>query len=393
MSIHLWEFPEDKIFVQLEDSYRRQLFGEILDRLGTTWQLSRALDLGYTTTKHIIDGTRYRNRDKQNEQVHCSLKLLKRIAWVYSELYGESQNEIKSDIEENVYSYRAWSGTQIFEPKLPIEEKPELFRVIGHIIADGTWTERSPARYINSSSDLIARFDEDLKQVFGDVETNYIKPMNHTPYLIFPTAIVHILMKKYGVRFSGVNGFPKIIDKLPRKHKTYFLQALFDDEGFVHDSNIQICGLDVGLLNGVKRTLYAEFGIRTGKLAYYQDYYRTKQSGSISKVAYFHVLSASIPKFASSIGFQHPKKKARLDNLLAIRKRGMHNYLSHEEIKKRVIDSLKNGSKTAPELAIDLVLTARNLRDHLYELEKHNIIRRLGKRPGKGGPQLWSLSQ
>ncbi|VVB74016.1 Uncharacterised protein [uncultured archaeon] len=391
-TIHLWEFPEDKIFVQLEDSYRKQLFGELLDKFGNTWQLSRALCLGYTTTKHMIDGVRYRNEDKLNEQVHCRLKLLKKIAWIHSELYGEKQCAIKSEIEKNVSSYHALSGTQITEPKLPIVARPELFRAIGHVIADGTWTPRSSARYINSSIELIERFKEDLNLVFGNVETNYINKGSHTPYLIFPTAIVHVLMDKYNVKFSGVNGFPNIMNRIPNRHKSYFLQALFDDEGFVHDSNIQICGLDRGLLEGVKRILYDDFHINTGDIAYYQDYHRTKQHGTISKVAYFHVLSEGIPRYASHIGFQHPKKKDRLNLLLAIRKRGMRNFLSHEEVKERVIAELKNGPKTAPELAVKLILTARNLRDHLYVLEKKNEIRRLGKRLGKGGPQLWSLN-
>jgi len=158
-------------------------------------------------------------------------------------------------------------------------------------------------------------------------------------------------------------------------------------------SNIQICGLDRGLLEGVKRILYEDFQIKTGGTAYYQDYHRTKQPGTISKVAYFHVLSEGVPRYASSIGFQHPKKKDRLNLLLAIRKRGMHNFLSHEEVERKVLAELKKGPMTAPELAIKAVLTARNLRDHLYRLEKQGSIKRLGKRLGKGGPQLWSLNQ
>ena len=389
--IHLWEFPEDKIFVQLEYSYRKQLFGEILDKLGNTWRLAKCLSIGYTTTKQIIDGLKYRNKDKLNEQVHCRLKLLKRIAWMHSELYDEKQSAIKSEIEKNVYSYRALPGTQIIEPKLPIKARPELFRIIGHVIADGTWSPTSCARYINSSYELIERFKEDLNLVFGQVETNYISKGSHTPYLIFPTAIIHILMSKYGVKFSGVNGFPQIINSIPNKHKSYFLQALFDDEGFVHDSNVQICGLDRGLLEGVKRVLYKDFDIKTGDIAYYQDYHRS--DGSISKVAYFHVLADGVLAYASRIGFQHPKKNDRLNLLLAIKKRGMRNFLSHEEVEERVIAELKNGPKTAPELAIKLILTARNLRDHLYALEEENILERLGKRLGKGGPQLWSLNQ
>jgi len=389
--IHLWEFPDDKIFVQLEDSFRKQLFEEILDKTGNIWRLSKYLNIGYTTTKHIIDGLRYRNKDKLNEQVHCRLNLLKRIAWMHSELYDEKPTAIKSEIEKNIYSYRAFSGTQITEPKLPIEASPELFRIIGHIIADGTWSKGSSAHYINTSKELIDAFEEDLHSVFGKVETHYyVAPNGHTPYLIFPTAIIHILMRKYGVKFSGVNGFPQVINRIPTKHKAYFLQALFDDEGFVHDSNVQICGLDRGLLDGVKRILYKDFDIKTGDIAYYQDYHRS--DGSISKVAYFHILADGVPAYASRIGFQHPKKNDRLNLLLAIKKRGMRNFLSHEEVKERVIAELKNGPKTAPELAIKLILTARNLRSHLYALEEENTLERLGKRLGKGGPQLWSLN-
>lgn len=52
---------------------------------------------------------------------------------------------------------------------------------------------------------------------------------------------------------------------------------------------------------------------------------------------------------------------------------------------------VKHGPKTALELAIKLILTARNLRDHLYKMEKEHIITRAGKKKGKRGAQLWKL--
>ena len=62
------------------------------------------------------------------------------------------------------------------------------------------------------------------------------------------------------------------------------------------------------------------------------------------------------------------------------------------KIRKIVIAELKkNGAMSAPQLAVKIIITARNLRKHLRRFENAGIIEKAGKKKGKGGALLWKL--
>ncbi|NYZ80031.1 hypothetical protein H0N95_02150, partial [Candidatus Micrarchaeota archaeon] len=201
-----------------------------------------------------------------------------------------------------------------------------------------------------------------------------------------PTAVAYVLSSKYDVNFSSFGCYTRSLEKLPEKYKLAIVQAFFDDEGYVHDSNIQICSANKKMLLFIKRTL-ENVHIHTGKLGSYRDYYR--KDNSISKVFYFCVLAESVSEFKRLVGFVSPKKKQYLDLILKIRKRGKYTQGNVREI---ILNELANGPRTAREISLKAIITAYNLRKcYLYPLEKEEKIKRFGKKPGKGGGVLWCL--
>ncbi|MBN2330265.1 MAG: hypothetical protein JXC85_00460 [Candidatus Aenigmarchaeota archaeon] len=387
--IHFWQFPERKIYVKLEEGFQKDFFDALINRLGSRWELMKRLGVGYTTTKHWQYGWRFRTPDRREDQ-YCPVWALKKICHIYSDVMGLDLNCVLHDIERHIHSYRAHSGTKILKPRLPIKNSCRLYSIIAHMIADGTWSEGCCSKYINSSDALRREFVDDLKRVFGDVEIYESFARNHVPHIIFPSAVMYIISSHLPFKFSGINGLPKSVISLPPKTKARMLRSFFDDEGYVHDSNIQICSLDIEMLNMIKLMLKS-LEIESSNLKKYKDYERV--DGSISKVAYFNIFSRSIPKFSRKIGFSHPKKKKRLDLIMKIRLRPRHP--NSDKIRSTILAQLKErGVLTAADLSLACVITSKNLRkNYLYPAENEGIIERMGKGRGKGGPVLWRLKE
>jgi len=387
-SIHLWDFPEESIFVCLKDDFRKRFFNELTDKIGGQRELARRTDMFWGTMWKMIHGKRYRNKNKRNEAVRLRLSFLKKVCSIYSEVFNINETDVMKRVEKNIFSYSAHSGTEVFNPILPIKQSPKIFRIIGHMMADGTWIAGCGPKYINSDSELRKCFIRDLKEVFGNAEIKEVFYKGRTPIVTFPSAIVYVLNRVYGTKFSGIVGLPRFVDKLTKKEKACFFQAMFDDEGYIGDSNIQVCSLDKELLLGMKALLLKDFNIETSSISHYIDYKRV--DGSISRVFYFNVFSKSIEKFSKYIGFQHSKKAEGLSWLLARQKR--KKIPSAGKIRKIVIAELKkNGAMSAPQLAVKIIITARNLRKHLRRFENAGIIEKAGKKKGKGGALLWKL--
>lgn len=386
--IHLLDLPENSIFISLKDEFRKQFFGVLTKKIGGQRELARQTGVFHGTIWKMVHGKRFRDKNKKIETVRIRLSLLKRFCKIYSECLGTSEMDVMKVVEKNIASYSAHSGTRVFNPILPIKQEPRVFRIIGHMIGDGTWAYGNGPKFINTSPELRTCLIRDLKKIFGGVEIKEVFYTNRTPIVTFPSAIIYVLNHVYGTKFSGIVGLPQFVSELTKEEKAYFLQALYDDEGYVHDSNVQICSRDKGLLLGLKEILLKDFNIETSPLSRYLDY--KKADGSISRVFYFNIYSKSLENFSKHIGFQHPKKAEGLDWLL--RKQKRKKIPSKNKIRKIVITELnKNGKMTAPQLAIKVLITARNLRKHLRNFEKEGMIEMAGKKKGKGGAQLWKL--
>lgn len=349
----------------------------------------KRLGVGYTTIKNWQYGWRFRKIGHKQDQ-YCPVWALKKLCKIYSETMGADLESVLRKVERNIYAYRAHSGTKVTRPKLPIQESPELYSIMAHMVADGTWSDGLSAQYANSSSMLRMEFVNNLKKVFGEVHIHKSFTKGRTPAIQFPSAVMYILSSHFQFKFSGIRGLPRYILGLPLEFKGKMLRAFFDDEGYVHDSNIQICSADIEMLK-ILRLLLKSLKIETSELRPYQDH--VCRDGRISKVFYLNIYSKSVPVFAKRVGFSHPKKSILLDLIMKIKLRG--KYPDRQKVESTIISELKkNGPLTARDLSLKSIITARNLRkNYLHPLEKRGFIKKNGKKPGKGGALLWAIKK
>ena len=382
--ISIWDFP-NKVYVLLKHEFRKQVFETTFDVTGGRRNLASILGVGYTAVSEWYYGFKKRTKTKITTQ-RCPVWAYKKIAEI---LVQNGYENLVLQIEKNISSYSGHSGAEVKNPVLPIKETPELMNLIAHIIGDGSVSKRAMPYFSNTSKELREEFIKDLK-ILGDTEYKE-SYRNHVPRVWFPLVVPNILEKAYKIDFVNKKFLnPSFFFSLPDNLICSFLRGIYDDEGYVHDSNIQICSIDEKLLLLIKRLL-KKFGILTSNIFAYQDYYR--KDGSLSRVLYFDIYSEYIPKFNKLVGFTHPEKREFLEYIVKRINRGW-KHPNPESIKITVLSELEKGISTSRRLALKTLITARNLRkNYLYPMEEGNLTVRSGKKKGKGGAQLWSITQ
>jgi hypothetical protein len=372
----------------LEDDFRIQIFDTCFNLFGGRRNFSKILGASYTAVSEWYHGKKKRTKTRTTRHF-CPLLVIEKINRI---LINHNLENIANNIQNNITEYRSHSGRSVINPNLPIPEKPELLNLLAHILGDGCAIRGSMPYYSNTCEELRNEFMNDLK-IFGEVECFESIHQNKTPKVMFPTVIVHVLEGAYPLDLAKKQILnSSFLFELPEKALMAFLRGIFDDDGYVHDSNIQICSKNRSFLDTLKRLLAYRLNIETSDLFEYLKH--VCKNGSISEVFYFDVYSSGVSKFFKSIGFTHPKKQRLLDYLVRRQNRGW-KFPDPNSIRKIIIEALKeNNHLTARELSIKTLLTARNTRiSYLHPMENEGILRKVGKKKGKGGPILWGLNK
>jgi hypothetical protein len=372
----------------LEDDFRMRIFDTCFNLVGGRRNLSKILGASYTAVSEWYHGKKKRTKTATTRHF-CPLWVIEKINRI---LIKHNLENIANNIQNNITEYRSHSGRSVINPNLPIPRKPELLNLLAHILGDGCAVRGSMPYYSNTCEELRNEFMNDLK-IFGEVECFESIHQNRTPRVMFPTVIVHVLEGAFPIDLAKKQILnSSFLFNLSERMLMAFLRGIFDDEGYVHDSNIQICSQNRSFLDTIKRLLAIRLQIETSALSNCFPYVR--MDGSISEVFYFVVYSCGVSTFSKCIGFTQPKKQRLLEYLVKRQKRGW-KFPDPHTIRKSIIEALEEtNSLTARELSIKTLLTARNLRkSYLYPMENQGILRRVGKKKGKGGPVLWSLKR
>lgn len=206
-----------------------------------------------------------------------------------------------------------------------IKITPELARIHAHICADGyigkSRSRRSAKellehprknlirnryyiRYVNKDSTLVKQFIKDVEILFN---RKVIKLRRHE-YEVCGKWIYDIL-KSNGALKSDTWFIPDIILNSSKKVKRQWLRTIFDDEGWVGQSNI---GLSVANKKGIRQiiSLLSEFGIET-------RYTIRKMKNPKHKTQHQILLrKKDTITYHFSIGFNSLRKKDKLANLI-----------------------------------------------------------------------------
>ncbi len=194
---------------------------------------------------------------------------------------------------------------------------PELIRVLGHLLGDGgIHIDRISGRlrpfYVNNNDVLLKSFKSDILKLFKDAPIYYRERKDRGNEIWLNTTIGHVLysLMDYDKNLNK-KSVPKIIFKQEEKLICYFLQALYDDEGFIYPKkNMVVIALSKKEIVEDLRELMIKIGINTNKVLIHK-------SKSRSIMYYFTITHRNnISKFNEKIGFLHPEKKRKLDILI-----------------------------------------------------------------------------
>jgi len=345
--IHLKDFPENKLVIFLEDCFRIKFIDDAIKKYGRK-ELAKYLNI-----KKLDTITRWKKA-----------KIIRGKKWITPQgipldklkILSDLVNINLGDIEKYVITYKSKGKSLLIEnPNLPIAESPELFRIIAHMIGDGSANDTNVSYFKNFDKSVYSEFVSDMKMVFGGIELSL-----NEDNVVFPIAITHILSEFYKIKFGTFNAsVPKELFKLPVEYAAAFIQGFFDDEGNVDTSCARFYSFNFGLLSDIKHLLDIKFP----QIKSITNIKSRKKKTGIEH--YFSVNSGGLMNFYKLIGSVHSSKKEKLEFYIR-RKDKKWNHRSNGYTKSLILKSLSNWPKTIYELTKELLVSRETIRAHLF---------------------------
>lgn len=384
--IHLSDFPPKMCFF-LEGDVRYELFEAAINMVGS---LNKLAPLVRKDSGILV---RYRQGILSRDEIKSDLPIPQELLRKLCEIAGEDFN--LNDLERHVLWYKSSRGARrVYNPKLPIIEGPELFRVISHLICDGNVSPTGSSEYCNSELTLHEQLKADIRATFGDIELQTSRMRGGWFRTIISKTISNLLFHRYGIEFSTYEArLPKPLFLAPKKYARAALEALADDEGYIGGHQIQL-----GVSNEMLcRDYFALLQIHFPNILKHAVFCQYKNSGTQCGMFYIiRIRSTGFLSFNDEISFRHPKKRARLIAYLSRPKSPRKSSLPGVT-RNKIIALLKKGPHTRHELAKKLDLHPDSITRHLNNknsleiqgLIGKGIVRRKGR--GKYGRYIYEL--
>ena len=278
-----------------------------------------SLSFQKTLEKKIINYT------KIGEAVNVSRTTIARIAvvrnyWIHFETLLRLAALLRIDKKEvfdNVITIKTKNSFPL-SFNLKSLESPSLLRIIAHILGDGGIQvieneKKYRAFYVNNQQELLDSFGEDIKQVFGDVKLYSRNRELQGNEIWLPTTVGLLLYNLLDYKtLNKKKRIPPFIYQIDDKRWLgAFLQALYDDEGFLYPDKrmIVIAQKSRDLINDI-RNIVIKLGIRPNKILIHKSKNRTTMH-------YFSITHKDNFKiFNEYVGFKHPVKMKKLETLM-----------------------------------------------------------------------------
>jgi hypothetical protein len=352
--IHLSDFPEDKIVVFIEDEFRNNLISQAIGLSNGRKHMAQFLGIKkLDTIGRWKDGRINRGQGWITEQ-GIPLKALKKI----SDFLVSRKESIfnMEEIEKHVIAYKSKGKSLLIKnPHLPIKESPELFRIMAHMMGDGSANTSSVNYFKNTDKNVINEFIDDMHTVFGDVETSSNKDV-----VVFPITVRHILSGYYGIQFGTFTAsLPFRLFELSPAHASGFVRAFMDDEGNVQTSCIRLYSFNKNLIYGIRKLIAEKLpeikGMNNVKR-------RLRKHGKYEYV--LEIRSEGIKEFYEIVGCSHSRKNERLKFYIK-RSEKSWNHRKRDETKKMILKSLSESSKTTDQLCNELMVSRVTVLSHI----------------------------
>lgn len=347
----------NSLFVMFNREFNDKFFSKMYELFETQKEFSKFLGIG---RQEIYKYHQQIQKDRGKwYPIYFPLRLLKRCINVLDQ-------DFINLTEQTISKIRGKSGLGIQNPKLPIKESIELYRITAHIIADGSASKGKTPYYANTCKELREQFKKDL-QVFGSMKIYERKP-NTVEIVCFPKVVTDILAHLFDVRFTYPNKVPKLIFDAKPEFKKAFLQALFDDEGSI-STQLAIGIHDINIMEEIK-SLINSLNIKTSKVLVHKYGYKRDK-------VYLCIPRSEYILFQKEIGFSHPDKAKRLEFAIRTHNRQQRTR-NPKEIEQEIIRILKDKPSRTMDLANSLSFTYQGIRPHLDRMLEEGLIVKKG---------------
>jgi hypothetical protein len=320
--VDLWSLPENKIYLDLEKSFKEKIFKSAKEYARTWDKLGK--NIGFSVNKYgsckIIESARCKR---------FSLSLLNKIL---DYLSSNGADIDKSCIERKISVISSKRGgsnklaNSIFNPKLPFNfNTVDGATVLSAIFHDGGIDSRLLPHYCNPENiELRKKIYEAFTKVFGEFKSKKSDPVRNQQ-LYFPKIVgivlVYGLGLSYGRKVVNNPSIPKFLFDSSKNVKSAYVQQAFDDEAHVHRHDREISlklasssEKPANLLTGLKRLL-EEFDIDVNNISF-SDFYKTKEGDKASRWVLSITHQDNLKTFYDRIGFYTSYKEGRLKEIV-----------------------------------------------------------------------------
>ena len=370
----LFDFPKDRVYVLLEETFRQKFFNEAIQIVGSQSALAKKLKISSTML-----GKWYTGKNKSQQKL-CEQAI---PLWAITQIHNliNPKKFSVNKIQKAVIKYRAKGGFSVITPNLPLIEDERLIRIFFHLAGDGFagHFRGSEVNYFNKNKEVMKEFISDLS-VFGKVKFD-LKEGGYR--LVFPKVIGHILQYLYQTSFkSEETKIPPHFFKAGQKMILQGIKALMDDEGSVECNRIRTSLKNKSFLEEIKKLLQTKTSCG--------DYIRINETKGIPTL---QIASRGMKWYKQHIGFTHSQKRKDLDFYLKIKRKG-RGLIGDTKIK--ILQSLLAGEKTTKEISQDIEVSPPVILFHIKGgitygcgLEKARLV---SKTKNIGNDFLWKLT-
>jgi len=410
--IHLWNLPEDFVYLDLEKNLKEELFSSAKKYAGTWINLGKALELKISekgkckALECVRDGKKFK------------LKILNKLV-NFLNRYGEiDKNEIERNVLVLATKCRGKSKNKlancIINPKLPFEfNNIDTATIISALLCDGGIDSHFHPHYRNEEVILRKKAYDAFVEVFGEFDgqcNDFLKKEQ----IYFPKVVGIILVKVLGLGYGRKTEYnpsiPSFIINSPKEMQSAFLQQAFDDEGSVHFNKraiqfklanflpekinlkeIENPNLKYNLEfapNLIKDVIFLlrKFNIKTTKLRCC-EIYQIKTGRFGTKWQFEICKREDLSKFRENIGFFLPRKMNKVNKILDLPFQPQYPRDNSEDIIYRACIRLQNkqGHITSKSLANEINRTQHRTKQVIRKLVKKGLLVVKSSKKGSNG--------
>lgn len=295
----------DNFKIYLKDSFRRYLISKAVKKVGGFIKLSKTLDIDWSSLCKIRRG--YRIIDDEQRINFIKIAFLKKILRIINLPISAAENQVVGIAYNKV----------MVKTKLPVFASPELASLVGHCLGDGHVSEER-FKYVNQRIELVEEVINYTTIIFGHNGRRFF--YNDCYCVEFP-GIIGRLFSLTGVplgrKVSQEFEIQKWITNGTKEIKSFFLRALFDDEGSViNNKNYRFIAISMykqenlieshlKFLNQIRQMLI-DLKIKPTKISFKKNWHDTKEYG-------FRIYNRpSLYNFAKNVGFTHKLKNRKI---------------------------------------------------------------------------------